>query len=117
MKKRTKKYRPKPVARPVCKGMRDELILPAQLAVSVLATSADAEAVESARHALATAYNYIGLACERRGRPETPTIIAGMQALQALVDRGDRLGVYRGTGRSCKRCARRSRHATRRFRC
>ncbi len=97
MRKRSR-YRPKPVGRPVMKTMRDDLILPAHLAVSTIATSADAEAVESARHSLAATFNYVWLACKQASRPEAPTIKEGLQALQAIVDRHERAGTYRGTG-------------------
>lgn len=90
-----KAYRPRPIGRPVMKRMRDDLVLPCYSALEMLRSSDDAEALESARHSLAAALDYIYIAAEGRDRQAGAD---GLAALASLIERHGRTGVYRCTG-------------------
>ena len=97
MSKPRKPYRPRHAGRPILSGMRDELILPAHAALSILRTSADRSATESAVHTLAATLNYLYVATGSRDEPRA-SIESGLQALQVVKDRGDAGAAYRCTG-------------------
>ena len=91
-----KPYRPRAIGRPVLNRMRNDLILPAYSALEVLRASTDADALESARHTLAAFLNVlIASTFHRQDRAPIP---AGLDAMQAIVDRQERTGIYRATG-------------------
>lgn len=90
-----KPYKPKPIGRPVMQSMRDELILPAYSALSVLQRSDDDEALESARHTLAALFNYCGISVDGVRRQ---VIVIGLDAIKAMDARQARAGRYRPTG-------------------
>jgi len=92
-----KRYRPKPVGRPIMQRMRDALIIPAYSALSALQLSSDADALESARHSLAALIDYVYVALRDTGR-DTSTLAAALTALQSVVDRHASTGTYRATG-------------------
>jgi len=91
-----KPYRPRAIGRPVLNRMRNDLILPAYSALEVLRASTDADALESARHTLAAFLNV--LLASTFHRQDRAPIPAGLDAMQAIVDRHERTGTYRATG-------------------
>lgn len=91
-----KPYRPRAIGRPVLNRMRNDLILPAYSALEVLRASTDADALESARHTLAAFLNV--LLASTFHRLDRASIPAGLDAMQAIVDRQERTGRYRATG-------------------
>lgn len=94
-----KKHRPKLVGRPVLDGIRDKLILPAHSALSALQFSDNEEALDSARHTLASLMNAMWVAAGNAHMLDrVPELDAGMAALHSLVERHERTGKYRCTG-------------------
>ena len=76
--------------------LKDDLILPAYSALEVLRASTDGDALESARHTLAAFLNV--LLASTFHRQDRAPIPAGLDAMQAIVDRHERTGTYRATG-------------------
>lgn len=93
-----KAYRPKLAGRPVLDGMRNQLILPAYVALETLRASTDDNALESARHSLAACLDYMGVACRLAGRPGIETIDEGVRALVNVIKRRERIGHFRCSG-------------------
>lgn len=92
-----KAHRPRIIARPVFEGMRRELMIPTHAALRVLERVRDPEALEGARHTLAACLSYMAAALDGAGYEIGP-IGAGLDALQAVIDRHARTGVYGATG-------------------
>lgn len=96
-KRRVKPYRPRAVGRPVMARMRDDLIVPAHIALRSIERSDNTEALSSAGHTLGALLNTMLAALHSDRRP-TVLIRAGMDALQGALDRQARTGVLRCTG-------------------
>lgn len=77
--------------------MRDDLILPAYSALETLRASSDQQALESARHTLATLAQYAWIACRNTQR-DGSAYVAAVDALRALIERHERTGAWRCTG-------------------
>lgn len=94
-----KARRPRLASRPILAGMRDELILPAYVAIESLRAGTDQAELESAHNALAALVNYMQVACQMSGRSDDEALIRiGAQALASIMERHGETGVYRGTG-------------------
>lgn len=92
-----KAYRGRIVARPVFAQIQRELAIPARQALQVLERIGDPAALESARHSLAAFLSYMAAAIDGAGYEIGP-LAGGLDALQAVIDRHARTGVYVATG-------------------
>lgn len=92
-----KAYRPRLVGKPVTREMHRALMHPSYLALSVLTTSAEREALVSARHTLAALFNYISTAAMIDGR-DVEQAQEGLRAIMQMDDRYERVKTYRATG-------------------
>lgn len=90
-----KAHRPKPIGRPVMEPMRRDLVLPCYAALTVLQSGSDRDAVESARHTLAAALDYLLMSVDE---PKLPPIIDGLHAIRSMDERHKRTGTLRPTG-------------------
>ena len=68
--------------------MRDQLILPAYVALETFRAGTDPDAIVSARHSLAACLDYMGVACRLAGRPREAlqAIDVGMVALVGAAE-------------------------------
>ena len=92
-----KQHRARPVGRPICAQIHRDLILPAYTALTVLQTSSDQGACSDAMSMVVTLVNYIGAACEMQGIEHDDVRLARV-ALWSVIDRHERVGVYRCAG-------------------
>ncbi len=90
-------YRPRPIGRPILRRMHTDIILPVYSALETLRAGTDPEALESARHTIAAALDYMLVALGQAGRDIGP-ITAGLDALRSVLARHERTGTYRATG-------------------
>lgn len=96
-KKRTKRYRPRPIGAPLGRAMRDELILPAYSSLTVLQQVNDIDAQESAWHTLTALFNYIYVARTLNSADSQP-VQDGLSTMKLIRTRFNQTGVIRATG-------------------
>lgn len=92
-----KKHRPRLVARPVYAQMHRDLVTPPRAAILALERVSDRESLVAARHTLSAFLSYMAAALDGAGY-ETGPVVAGMAALQSVIDREKRTGAYRASG-------------------
>lgn len=94
--KRDKRYRPKPIGRPITGAVRDELVLPAYVALQTVQFGTDKDAQESARHTLAALFDYMLIALRDAGQ-DAATIEVALGALIPMIRRYDAGQNFRAT--------------------
>lgn len=94
--RRDKRYRPKPIGRPITGAIRDELVLPAYIALQTVQFGSDATALESARHTLAALFDYMLVALRDAGR-DAALIEAALAAIVPMIRRFDAGQSFRAT--------------------
>lgn len=98
MTKRRRKSRPaREPGLPITKRVRDELILPAYSALTVMQMSGDADALESAFNTLAAFVNYIRVAAQNHPRM-SDELEPATGALLSIQDRHAETGTSRPSG-------------------
>ena len=105
-----KRYRPRPIGRPIGAPLRDQLILPSYSALQTLQFSGDADALWSARNCLAALVEYMLVALQDAGRP-AGQIEAGLAALRVMISRHDAGQPFRATSAELEALRAAVRHA------
>lgn len=95
--RRTKRYRPRVIGRPITGTVRNELVLPAYVALQHVQFGTDRDALESSRHTLAALFDYMLVALQGAGR-DTSVIEAGLCALVPMIRRFEAGQSFRATG-------------------
>lgn len=105
-----KRYRPKPIGRPIGAPLRDQLILPSYSALQTLQYNGDPAALDAARHTLAALVDYMLVALRDAGRP-TDEIESGLAALVAVIRRHEAGAPFRATAAELESLRAAVRHA------